>query len=822
MDFGQMLRGREEAAPVEPRALWASLSKRPGYGYLRDVQAQVLTAWHARRDERDLVIKVNTGGGKTVDGLVILKSYVNAGEGPGLYVAPNTYLVEQVCREAANLGIEVTRNPDDPRYLTGQAIAVVTVAKLVNGRSVFSSSRRGKPPAPIGSVVIDDAHAAVATTREQLSITINRSEAVYDGLLKIFDDDLETQAPGALLDVKSAAYGVVTRVSFWAWSERVQRVRRLLHDHRDAVDSIKYALPALDEVLHLCRAVFTGTDLTITPPCAPIRHITAFAEAQHHVYLTATLADDGVLVTDFGADAASVQNPITPLTAGDIGERMILAPEDINPGIILDDVRVAVANLARFHNTVVLVPSRRAADLWSGYTNHIVYAAQIENAVDRLRAGYVGLVVMVNKYDGIDLPNAACRILVIDGLPEYSQGEDQLEADLLRQAGTDDRQVQRIEQGMGRGVRSNEDHCVVFLLGPRLGQLVADPRSFSRFSAATQAQLGLSREVAGGMPGTSVADIMGVAQQALDRDASWVRLAKSVLASIPPPIGVISPVSIARRDAFEAATDGDTPAAQQLLSDAANGLANREQGWLIEQKAVYQHQHDPEGAQRTLAAARRKNSAVLRPLSGLTYQRVNGSAVQAQAAADFLTDLYGSEHALRLGIQAIADDLQFDPRRTNAAEEALRQLALHIGLRGERPEDEWGSGPDVLWALGDLTYWVIEAKTGATTPVINKKDANQLSGSINWFNDRYDQSATVVPVMVHPSRQLAADAREAPDMKILTESGLAELRQAFVDYGAGLASTRFNTPDAVSSQLTGRRLRSSDLRGYLRSARPGH
>ncbi len=823
MDFEQMLRGREQAAPTEPRELWASLDRRPGYGYMRDVQAQVLTAWHARRNDRDLVVKVNTGGGKTIDGLLILQSYINAGDGPGLYVAPNKYLVEQVVREAENLGIATVTDPDDPRYLSSEAIAVVTVAKLVNGRSVFAASRPNRAPAPIGSVVIDDAHAALATTREQLSITVKRGPGpLFDELLTLFDADLDTQSPGALLEVKSRAFGVVARVPFWAWRERVARVRQLLHAHQDSDQSLRYALPALDEVLHLCRAVFTGSEVTLTPPCTPIRHITGFTEAKHRVYLTATLADDSVLVTDFGADPTSIEAPITPLTAGDIGERMILAPQDINPAVILDDARSEIAKLAGSYNVVVLVPSARAAQAWTDYTNHVVWAGDVDNAVTQLRAGHVGLVVMVNKYDGIDLPNDACRVLVIDGLPEYSHGEERVESKLLRQAGADDRQVQRIEQGMGRGVRSNEDHCVVFLLGSRLGQLVADPRSFDRFSAATRAQLRLSREVAKNLTGGGISDIIGVARQALTRDHNWVALARQALVSIPAPTGSVSQIGVARRNAFEMACDGDNAAAAQLLSQAANGTTGREQGWLLEQKAAYEDLYSPATAQQTLLAGRRQNPSTLRPLSGLTYQRLQVSADQAQQAADFLAGRYASAHELRIGIQAIADDLAFDPERTDEAEEALRQTALHIGLRGERPELEWGSGPDVLWALGQLSYWVIEAKTGATSDVIHKRDANQLAGSMNWFSDRYDVSCDGVPVMVHPARALAPDARETPGMKVITEDGLGRLRSALVAYATGLAATRFDERDAVNAQLTGHHLRASDLPGYLRAAKPGH
>src|SRR5690606_24709397 len=112
-----MLSSGEESEPIEPRELHSQLKKAPGYGYLRDVQGQVLTEWHRRRDERDLVIKVNTGGGKTIDGLIILQSHLNAGAGPALYVAPTKYLVNQVIAEAKKLGIGTTTDVDGGAYL---------------------------------------------------------------------------------------------------------------------------------------------------------------------------------------------------------------------------------------------------------------------------------------------------------------------------------------------------------------------------------------------------------------------------------------------------------------------------------------------------------------------------------------------------------------------------------------------------------------------------------------------------------------------------------------------------------------------------------
>jgi len=102
----------------------------------------------------------------------------------------------------------------------------------------------------------------------------------------------------------------------------------------------------------------------------------------------------------------------------------------------------------------------------------------------------VGVVVIVNRYDGIDLPDEACRLLIIDSLPFAYSGIERREAVALRDSeAMVTRQLQRLEQGMGRGVRSRDDRCAVLLLGPRLTQLVARADVADRLSAATRGSL---------------------------------------------------------------------------------------------------------------------------------------------------------------------------------------------------------------------------------------------------------------------------------------------------------------------------------------------
>jgi hypothetical protein len=824
VDFAALRKGEKKKAPVAPRTLYGLLpNKDLGRGNLWDAQAQVLADWDRRRDERDLVIKLNTGGGKTTVGLVLLQSFLNAGVAPALYVAPDKYLVKQVVKEAAALGIKITTDVDSSAYLRGEAIGVVNAYKLVNGRSVFSTNR--STPVAIGAVVIDDAHAAIATTRKQLSLEIESSNPAFKKLLDLFEGDLRQASEEAFMDVRDDRRGTPLRVPFWSWRKHLTEAREILREQARDKAPLYFSWPTVSDVLGLCRAVFQNDRLTITAPCPPIGHIVSFNEAAHRVFLSATLADDSVLVTDFNADAESVRNPISPETAGDIGERMILAPQEINPSLSSESIRKKIVKLSKTYNTVVLVPSERWAEVWEEHAEEVALAEDVEGVVERLTTEkHVGLVVLINKYDGIDLPHNACRILVIDGLPEAFSPEQRLESLLGGGAGgTDDRQIQRIEQGMGRGVRSGEDHCVVFLLGASLSKLTVDPRTLPRFSPATRAQLQLSREVAASVEDQPLSKIMRAATQALERDANWVEYAKERLGEVEKHDSMFSESAIAEREAFEQAVAGDASGAAATIARAADAepLPKRE-GILREVQAVYTDQYDPSAAQQVLAVARAKNPYVVRPLTGVTYQRLQLVEPQAELASKRLMSEFTSPAALRLHVEAIIDELRFVPDRAEEFEEALYELGRFIGLGSQRPERETNKGPDSLWALGNNTYWVIEAKNGVTNSKgIGKRDMGQLMVSMRWFGERYDSAATGIPVMAHRAVASYSDSTPQPGTRIITPRRLGELAAALRGFAEGLASIGWSSPAEVGRLLEGHQLLASTLTDTFTEAQRG-
>jgi len=813
LDFGKLNAGGG-VKQIDPRRIFTTLKRDPRFKRPLDEQSDVLDAWFERRKAKDLTIKMNTGGGKTVVGLLCLQSSLNENVKPAVYVTPDPFLVKQVIEEAEALGIAVTNDEKDPNFIAGRSILVINVHKLFNARSVFGV---GEKRIAIGSVVVDDAHACLNIVHDQFAIKAESGGVVYDRLLEMFEGDLKVQSPAGLLDVQSNDANVVMTVPYWAWQSRKDEVIKLLHSQRMSKE-LEWNWPLLSECVPLCTCLFGGGRLEIAPRFVPIDRIPSFASAQRRIYMTATLADDSILVSHFQADSMEVAKPIRPKGGGDIGDRMILAPQEINPDYSEEDIRAFVKKFAERYNVVVIVPSKRRAVFWKDVANQTLDKDNIHNGVEKLRERHVGLTVLINKYDGIDLPGAACEILVIDGLPEvYGLGE-RMEMFLLD--GTKRqlvRQVQRIEQGMGRGVRSSDDHCVVLLLGGRLTQRLHQPEAEAMFSAATAAQIALGKEVANQVRGKSLAELKKIVHLCLDQQDQWVEAGRNAVINAPEPEdGMLDQSQVKLRAAFDAARVARYGVAIERAQEAVTATKEREfKGYLKQQLAEYLNFEDPAKAQELQLSALDLNSRLLKPIAGATYSRLSAPAGgQARAATEFMGRfLEGND--LIIWVNGLLDDLNWGEEGTTRFEAAMKDLGHFLGFGSDRPEDKVGRGPDNVWAMGAQSYLVIECKSGAVlAKKVSKADTNQLNGSIVWFHEKYGTDNKMTPILVHPKTTFEHAASPHADIRIINEAGLTALREAVRSYTVSLATSgAYLEAKSVGKQLAFHRLSAADIVG---------
>lgn len=500
-DFKKHTKQRATESLTNPVEIYERLDRLSDTGPLRPAQEHVLTDWHTkRRVDRDVIVKLHTGQGKTVVGLLMLLSRLNEGVGPALYLCPNKYLVDQTCQQARRFGIGVVNGNTEEElpaaFLGGKQIYVCTVQKLFNGLTKFGLKTAATE---MGTVLIDDSQACIDSIKQACSIILKSDTQVYLDLLQLFAQDLQKQGAGTYADIRAGEYDAMLPVPYWAWIDRRDEITAIIGKHSKD-KAIKFVWPILKDMLDKCYCVVSGSGLEITPHMPPLSQFGSFHAAKYRIFMSATVTDDSFLVKGLRLSVATITEPITYPKEKWFGEKMILIPTLIDPESGREDIASSFGkpNEKRTFGIVALCPSAKTAELWKKAGAEVAESEDITKHVQRLLDGEVNKTVcVVNRYDGIDLPDRACRILILDSKPFTGGLMDRfIESCRPGSEVTAQRTARMIEQGIGRGVRGEKDYCAVILVGGDLIRAVQRSNVKKFYSSQTRRQIEIGIEIA--------------------------------------------------------------------------------------------------------------------------------------------------------------------------------------------------------------------------------------------------------------------------------------------------------------------------------------
>jgi len=332
VDFKKLRESKRKPKPIHPREIFNSLPKPPASTISTRAMAEVLDAWFRQRTDRDVVIKLHTGGGKTLVALLMAQSVMNELDEPTIYLAPTNQLVDQVMAKSQEYGIPTVRYVRGQalasEFFDGNAVLVGAYETLFNGRSKFGVRNSGQDAVKAGAIILDDAHVALSSVRDAFSLTVGAAKhpEVYSDLAGRFRTAFrEVGRSGSFADITSDKdYGVM-EVPSWAWQRKLPEIERYLASKVDAIDP--YVWPFLRDNLAVCHCLFSRRSVTITPIFPPVDMLPTFDECPRRIYMSATIADDSEIVRAFGASPDAVGKPITSTSLAGVGERMILIPE---------------------------------------------------------------------------------------------------------------------------------------------------------------------------------------------------------------------------------------------------------------------------------------------------------------------------------------------------------------------------------------------------------------------------------------------------------------------------------------------------------------
>ncbi len=785
VDFKGRLPGNKTKIVTDPVALYDTLDRTSDKGPLRPAQEAVLSEWHKnRRDQKDVIVKLHTGQGKTLIGLLMLQSRLNEKNEPVLYLCPNNFLVEQTCEQAKSFGIATCQTNDElpADFLNGKKIFVTSVHKLFNGRTKFGINNKG---ISIDTILMDDAHACVDAIRSQCRIRLPSDDEAYRSLFTLFASELEAQGVGTFAEIASKKYDAFLPVPYWAWLDKEAEVAKILAAGTER-NSIKFAWPLLKNLLPQCQSVVSGGAIEIESSIAPTHMFKSYTDAAHRIFMSATVTDDSFLVKGLQLSPETITKPLIYEKESWSGEKMILIPSLIHDELNEQEIvhLFAQKDAARKFGRVVLAPSEENSKGWSVSGAKVAMGDGVGKAVEVLRAGnYQDTLVLVNRYDGIDLPDAACRILIFAGKPYSESLIDLYQEDCRPNAeATLIKIVRTIEQGLGRSVRGEKDYSVIIVTGADLTRFIRDKSTKKFLSNQMSAQIQIGIEIAdmaqsdlvGGS--TPIEVLKSLIKQCTGRDQAWKEFYADQMNQVKPkaPDDKVLKIYAAELEAERKYMTGDNAgAAKSMQSSMDKGLLpTADQGWYLQEMARFLYRQSKLESQELQLAAYNANHRLLKPRAGVAFSKLEPVSQGRMEKIINWIEQFDDYEQLNVALNDILSNLVFGAK-AEKFENALNELSGALGFNGDRPDKEWKEGPDNLWSLDKENYilWECKNEVDINRAEIHKTEAEQMNRSCAWFSKHYSGSK-VRNILIHPTRTLGSSAALTFPVVVMQQPGL--------------------------------------------------
>jgi len=796
--------GTDYASPGE---LYRDLPRRPGaVPGLWAHQSEMLKTFTSKASSPDVALELPTGTGKTLTGLLVAEWTRRKRRSRVIYACPTQQLARQVTDAAYREGIDtallVGRHSDWPTgahvaYEAAEAIAVTTYS------SIFNSNPR---LADADLILFDDAHAGEQYVGEAYSVDINRwkSPAEYTAVL----DTLAPALDGVFLERLRDSQpdpGIgsdVRMVVPLRQSGLIAKLDGVLGSLR-APHTYRYAM--IRAGLASCLVYVAYSGILVRPYVPPTHQNGLLSGARQRVYLSATLGEGGELERAFGRPGILRLQQPDESTAPRYGRRFFVFPEFVEGADTTDLNRAIVAAAGK---ALILAPRTEAAmsdasalaqpgwPVWG-----IDQVAESMAPFAKLPHGVCGLAA---RYDGLDLPGDACRLVALDGVPDQDNLQERFLQSRARAGAALAARVRTcVIQGAGRCTRGPGDTAVVLVLGPDLSRYLTRPEIVAALDSELQAEIRFGRENSqAGTAGDMLSNLHAFLNQ--DSDESWRAEAEPALTDYrremtqqaPDGTAALSACVEHEIRAWAAANIGAWDDAARHAHEVARvtgaaGSATKgyRAFWTYLEAAWADQAADQTGdaAGRTAAQGLVRLAETIMGLGSWvrqmapfpTMQRSALSAIDANAvnAVASVLDSGANQGKVRRRIGEIRAGLA--ERAPSKYEPALTELGKLVGADASKPP---GTGRcDSAWCWGNELWLALEAKSDhEPTGVVPHKDIRQANDQLRLLAaDRGvdavpPESATVV-ISSKPAIHDDGVAGAEPHVHLVAPTTMSEL-----------------------------------------------
>jgi len=746
-------------------------------------QGDVIRAYaESHQNTPDLALELPTGTGKTLPGLLIGEWVRRKNQGPVIYATPTKQLARQVVATAEREGIPAAllvgsakswEAVDEASVEGGEAIGITTYS------AIFNSSPKLPEPRLL---IFDDAHAGEQFVGNEYGISIRRYsdgvaylavlEALKPFLSGLLVQRLEGQPdPGAHHQVRL----ILPAVDQTALTKLDAALAGLPKPH-------SYKLAMVRSGLAACCVYLSYSGIHIRPMIPPTYENHVYTRSKQRIYLSATLGSGGELERAFGRREI-VRMPLPTKTPPRSGRRLFVFPDLVKGGdaVGLTQQIIGLTDKALVLSQDTVANAEAVAEALAGDDVPVLGRDDLEErGLESFADAKTGVLGLANRYDGLDLPGSACRIVVLGGKPDAVGLQERFLSERAEaNAALAERLRTRIVQGAGRCTRGPNDYAVVVVLGSDIMKYFSRPENLKALEPELQAEVEFGWQNSKGVEPDEVIENV---EMFLEHGADWREQGEPAVSEFrqdavkvePPGTDALGKSAALEVEAWQLAFGGDWIGASEKLQEAVPHVgpdATRGyRGLLLYLAGVWLHLGAQDETQRSRAR-----------------QLVREAALAANRGTWLkeMRELPGAEDTPLVPEDIVAVNQvvarlrgQLKPKQINAAltemQEALSQdeatkyelgltiLGSFLGAEASKPK---GQGRcDSAWVWGTATWMTIEAKSEEHDDgLLPLKDVRQANTQLDQLAaDRGMEHPPAGSPAIVLSDKLSVDPQHAP------------------------------------------------------------
>lgn len=378
---------------------------------------------------KNVAFELPTGSGKTLVGILIGEFHRRKYNRKCLFLCPTRQLVSQVCEQARGqygidaipfLGRQVEyETMHKSKYMLGQTIGVTTYSSFFAVNSFFRDP---------DILIFDDVHSSENYIIDNWSLSINRHDypVLFQQIISLLDGVIGESGLSRLRTDDPYSGDNANWNDLLPRPKLVEKIDDLREILRVGVQetNLRYAWSRIADNLIDCQIYISWQSILIRPYIPPTETHDAFKNSLQRIFMSATLGHSGELERLIGCKKVHRLPTVSAWDVKGLGRRLFIFPDLSLKSESHGEVLVKLHQEAK--HSVLIVPSDSVANELSTFLADSISGLNIYKANDLIASkdSYCqsenAMVIMANRFDGVDFPDDTSRMLFIYNLPKIT------------------------------------------------------------------------------------------------------------------------------------------------------------------------------------------------------------------------------------------------------------------------------------------------------------------------------------------------------------------------------------------------------------------